>query len=138
VFNDEYRHTSLIATLRKAWNLGEAFTQRDASARTFDDLFTLETPRDPETWTTVSALPVPAWHLDEVALGNGLSGLGKSMGQGIIHHARELGLELPSQLDDPAAEPTPQDIIEAFRRIAGHYFPVLAPDSAAAGHPAST
>src|SRR5262249_32191912 len=43
VFNDEYRHTSLIATLRKVWNLGEPFTQRDASARTFEDLFTLDT-----------------------------------------------------------------------------------------------
>ena len=30
VFNDEYRHTSLIATLRKTWDLGEPFTQRDA------------------------------------------------------------------------------------------------------------
>ena len=103
MFNDEYRHTSLLATLRKTWDLGQAFTQRDASARTFDDLFTLETPRDPETWATVTALPVPAWHLDEQALGNGLSGLGKSMGHGIIEHARELGLELPSRLDDPAA-----------------------------------
>jgi phospholipase C len=44
VFNDEYRHTSLIATLRKSWNLGQAFTQRDASARAFEDLFTLEEP----------------------------------------------------------------------------------------------
>ena len=59
VFNDEYRHTSLIATLRKTWNLGEAFTQRDASARTFDDLFTLETPRDPETWATVEGASRP-------------------------------------------------------------------------------
>ena len=89
MFNDEYRHTSLIATLRKAWNLGEALTQRDASARTFDDLFTLETPRDPETWVTVTALSVPAWHLDEEALNKGLSGLGKNMGHGIIEHARE-------------------------------------------------
>ena len=37
VYNDEYRHTSLIATLRKAWGLGDPLTQRDASARTFDD-----------------------------------------------------------------------------------------------------
>jgi phospholipase C len=138
VFNDEYRHTSLTATLRKTWNLGEPLTQRDASARTFDDLFTLQTPRDPETWATVTALPVPAWHLDEEALGNGLSGLGKSMGHGIIEHARELGLELPSGLDDPAAEPTPADIIEVFRQVAGHYFPLLAPDKTAAGHPAGT
>jgi phospholipase C len=28
VFNDQYRHTSLIATLRKTWNLGQAFTRR--------------------------------------------------------------------------------------------------------------
>ena len=39
VYNEEYRHTSLIATLRKVWGLGDAFTQRDASARTFDHVF---------------------------------------------------------------------------------------------------
>ena len=77
--------------------------------------------------------PIP-----EKALGNGLSGLGKSMGHGLIEHARELGLELPSGLDDPAAEPTPADIIEVFRQVAGHYFPLLAPDKTAAGHPAGT
>src|SRR5215467_12917310 len=38
VYNEEYRHTSLIATLRRAWDLGAPFTQRDASARTFDHL----------------------------------------------------------------------------------------------------
>jgi hypothetical protein len=74
--------------LRKRWNLGEAFTQRDASARTFDDLFTLDKPRDPETWATITALPVPSWQLDEEALSQALSGLGNSMGQGIIEHAR--------------------------------------------------
>ena len=40
VYNDEYRHTSLIATLRKTWELGDALSQRDASARTFDHLST--------------------------------------------------------------------------------------------------
>jgi subtilase family serine protease len=48
VYNEEYRHTSLIATLRKAWDLGQAFTQRDASARTFDHIFTRETVVLPE------------------------------------------------------------------------------------------
>jgi len=111
VFNDEYRHTSLIATLRKTWNLGGAFTQRDASARTFDDLFTLDTPRDPDTWATFAALPVPTWHLDEEALGKAVSGLGKSMGHGII---------------------------EVFRQVAWHYFPRLAADGTTAGRPASS
>jgi phospholipase C len=131
VFNDEYRHTSLIATLRKAWNLGEAFTRRDASARTFDGLFTLDEPRDPQTWATITALPVPAWHLDERALGRGLSGLGKSMGPGIIEHARELGVKLPASLDDPGTELTPSLILDVLRHVAWHFFPLLAPEGEA-------
>ena len=50
VINDEYRHTSLLATLRKVWDLGDAFTARDAAARTFDHLLSRDTPRDPATW----------------------------------------------------------------------------------------
>jgi phospholipase C len=127
VFNDEYRHTSLIATLRKVWGLGEPFTQRDASARTFDDLLTLVQPRDPQTWATVTARPVPEWHLDEEALARGISGLGKSMGRGIIEHAREIGVELPPQLDDPGGEITPELIVDLLRHVAWRYFPLLAP-----------
>jgi len=127
VFNDEYRHTSLIATLRKRWSLGDALTERDASARTFDDLFTLDEPRDPETWAAPAALPVPEWQLDEEALGKALSGLGTSMGKGLIEHARQQGIELPPELDDPAAEPTPGIIVEVIRDLSWHYFPLLAP-----------
>ena len=47
VFNAEHRHTSLIATLREQWGLGDPFTARDAAARTFTHAFTLDTPRDP-------------------------------------------------------------------------------------------
>ena len=119
--------------MRKSWKLGEALTQRDGAARTFDDLFTLDTPRAPETWATVSALPVPSSHLDEEALATALSGLGNSMGQGMIEHARELGLELPPHLADPDAEPTPRDIVDVLREIAWHYFPRLAPDAGPAG-----
>src|SRR6202034_1157000 len=50
VFNEEHRHTSLIATLREQWGLGDPFTGRDAAARTFSHVFTLDTPRDPATW----------------------------------------------------------------------------------------
>jgi hypothetical protein len=80
---------------------------------------------------------VPAWHLDDEALGKGLSGLGKSMGHGIIDHARELGLKLPPQIDDPAAEVTAEVIIDVFRHVAWHYFPLLTPAGAAAGETAS-
>jgi len=80
VFNDEYRHTSLIATLRKNWNLGRAFSQREASARTFDHLFTLDTPRNPQPGRTITPLPCPAWHMDEVVVRKALSTLGKAAG----------------------------------------------------------
>jgi phospholipase C len=128
VFNDEYRHTSLIATLRKSWDLGEALTQRDASARTFDDLFTLDEPRDPETWATITALPVPESHLDEEALAKGLSALGKTIGQGIVEHAKELGIEVPPELDKPNAGMTPQ-VIDLLREVAWRFFPLLAPNA---------
>ena len=127
VFNDEYRHTSLIATLRKVWSLGEPLTRRDASARTFEDLLTLEEPRDPQAWTHAAALPVPEWQLDEDALAGALSTLGESMGHGMIEHARELGVELPPGLEDPGAEITPKVIVDALRHVAWQYFPLLAP-----------
>ena len=59
VFNEEYRHTSLIATLRERWGLGDPFTARDAAARTFSECLTLDTPRDPKTWPVPDPRPVP-------------------------------------------------------------------------------
>ena len=35
---------------RKVWDLGDAFTDRDAAARTFDHLLSRDTPSDPATW----------------------------------------------------------------------------------------
>jgi phospholipase C len=129
VYNDEYRHTSLIATLRKTWRLGDAFTQRDASARTFDHVFSRTTPRDPTTWATVTALPVPAWTMDPEVVGRGLSTLGKGMGPALIAKAREMGVKLPPELDDPHAALTPGLIVPFLRDIAGHFFPLLASDA---------
>ena len=88
----------------KRWDLGEAFTQRDASARTFDHVFTRDTPRDPQDWATFEAQPVPEWTMDEEVVGNALSTLGKAAGPGLIERARELGVALPPQLDDPSVE----------------------------------
>ena len=127
VYNEEYRHTSLIATLRKVWNLGDTLTQRDASARTFDHVFTRDTPRDPQAWATFQAQPVPEWTLDEEVLGKALSTLGKAAAPGLIERARELGVTLPPQFDDPSVELTGALIIEVLRDISWHFFPQLAP-----------
>jgi len=130
VYNEEYRHTSLIATLRTSWDLGEPFTQRDASARTFDHVFSLDTPRDPTTWAAPRALPVPDWTMDLGVVGNGLSTLGKGMGHGLIAKARELEVKLPAELNDPGTELTPKLIVGAIRGVAAHFFPLLGADAA--------
>ena len=122
-------HTSLIATLRRAWGLGEAFTQRDASARTFEHVFSRETPRDPDAWAMFEALPVPEWTADPELLGKSLSGLGKAAGPALIGKAREMGVTLPPELDDPNVELTPELIIRSLRDIAGHFFPRLVVDA---------
>ena len=134
VYNEEYRHTSLIATLRKAWDLGAPFTQRDASARTFDHVFTRGTPRDPQTWATFAARPLPAWAIDYQTMGQALGYLGKDVAPGIIEHARQMGVKLPPQLDDPSAELTPELMVEVIRDVAFHYFPQLAPPDAGDSH----
>jgi phospholipase C len=134
VYNEEYRHTSLIATLRKVWDLGGALTQRDASARTFDHVFTLDTPRDPDTWTPIYALPVPEWTTHPDLIGNGLSTLGKSMGHGLIAKAREMTDRLPAELNDPATTLTPRLITSVIKDVASHFFPLLSKDPS--NHPA--
>jgi phospholipase C len=110
VYNEEYRHTSLIATLRKAWGLGDAFTQRDAAARTFDHVFSLATPRDPQTWTTLTTRPVPEWTMDLEVVGQALSTLGKGVAPALIAKAKELGVPLPAELTEPGAELPPGQI----------------------------
>ncbi len=59
VLTDEYRHTSMIATLREVWDLGTPFTGRDAAARTFHDVLSLDVPRDPDTWPECHAATGP-------------------------------------------------------------------------------
>jgi phospholipase C len=128
VHTDEYRHTSLIATLTEAWGLGAPFTQRDASARTFGHLLALDEPRDPQTWVDVEAQPVPPWTMDPDIVGRGISGLGKGVIPAVIAKARELGVTLPPELADPDADVPPRVVIEVFRDIAAHFFPLLRPE----------
>jgi hypothetical protein len=123
------RHTSLIATLRKTWGLGDAFTQRDAPARTFEHIFALDAPRDPKTWTEVTARPVPDWTMDPEVVGQTLSTLGKGMGPALIDKAKEMGVKLPTELDGPSAKLTPELVVPFLRDVAGHFFPLLAHDT---------
>jgi phospholipase C len=129
VYNEEYRHTSLIATLRKAWELGGAFTQRDATARPFAHVFSRATPRDPQTWASITAHPVPDWTADPEIIGTGLSALGKGLAPAIIDRAWQMGVPLPPELSDRGAGLPPRLIVGVLRDIAGHFFPLLAAEA---------
>ncbi len=128
VINDEYRHTSMLATLRKVWGLGDAFTARDAAARTFDHLLSRDTPRDPATWPDFQPQPVPEWQLTKVQLGEVLSNLGKAIGPALLEHAKQSGLPIPALLADPDHPPTPTQLVDFIFGIAAKYFPRLVPD----------
>ena len=129
VYNEEYRHTSLIATLRKAWGLGDAFTQRDAAARTFDHVFSLATPRDPQTWATLTTRPVPEWMMD---LEVGRPGI-KHPGQRPHPRSspRPKSWEYRCRPSSPSREQNCREgkIIGVMRQVAGHFFPLLAGDA---------
>ena len=127
VFNEEHRHTSLIATLREQWDLGDPFTARDAAARTFSHVFTLDTPRDPSTWP----VPIPGRCLqfieDAVALGTSLSTLGKTLFQGIREYADQNNVEINGLPKDPKTDVPPEQLLNVLRDFLADLFPRLAP-----------
>ena len=123
-----HRHTSLLSTLRKVWDLGGPFTDRDAAARTFEHLLSRESPRDSASWPDFQPRPVPEWQLTQVELGEVLSNLGKAIGPGFLEHAQQSGLSVPAELTDPNKPPTPQQIVDFVFGIASNYFPRLIPD----------
>jgi phospholipase C len=131
VFTAEHRHTSLIATLREQWDLGEPLTGRDAAARTFTDAFTLDTPRDPATWPEAEPLPVPQYVLDAVSVGRSLSAIGKTVFDGIRAYATQHNIEIDGLPDDPAAAIPPEQALNIVHNFLAISFPLLVPTTPA-------
>jgi len=61
VVTSEYRHTSVISTLRGRWQLGDPLTGRDAVAADLAPVLSSEAPRDPQGWPEVVPRPVPPY-----------------------------------------------------------------------------
>ena len=128
VINDEHRHTSMIASLRKVWDLGDPFTERDSAAAPFDHLLSRETPRDPAGWPDVKPRPVPEYHMDMKVMNKAVGALGNALGSGMVAHAKELGVTVPPELTDPEKAPSAAVMIPFMREVAGKVFPRLASD----------
>lgn len=131
VYNGEHRHTSMIATMRKVWDLGEPFTQRDAHAAPFDYVFSREVPTDPEAWDVPRATPLTPPQIDYVKADQTLSTLGKSMLPGIIAKAKQKGVALPPQVEDPNFHLTPQLASDTITYVGAHFWPLLGPQGPA-------
>ena len=125
VCTEEYRHTSMLATLREVWGLGAPFTARDAAARTFHHVLGLDTPRGPESWPDITPVAVPAYQAERVAARQALGTLGRHLCHGLYEHARHTtGLPNP-----PGSDPdvSPALAIDFAVHIGARLFPQLAP-----------
>ncbi len=123
VCTDEYRHTSLLATLRTVWDLGEPFTARDAAAASFDGVLSLEAPRPPEAWPDVHPLPVPAFQTEQVDAMRALGTLGRHLCHGLYEHCRH-DKDLPDPPDSPP-DVSPAMAIDFAMRLGARLFPRL-------------
>jgi len=98
VVNQEFRHTSVIRTLRERWSLGGPLTQRDAAAADIAPILTRSTPRPQEEWPRVEVRPQRLRTAIESILARvrPLAPLGRHLlGAALSYEARQTGREAP-------------------------------------------
>ena len=135
-----FRHTSLIATLRRMWDLGPPLGERDRTAPTFEEVFSLEEPRAPATWPDVT-VAASAARPRPVDVDSSLSHLARDLVHGLAHLGRAHGYRhgRPPEEFDPRADVEvdvpPSAFVSAARVFGGHFFPLLRPTAAEAVDP---
>jgi phospholipase C len=96
VVNDEYRHTSLIRTMRERWSLGPPLTARDAIARDIGPILSLNQPRSPDQWPDVVPRPVPKFDTALLPPDRPLSVLGMGILRAVLEFEKHLGARVPT------------------------------------------
>jgi phospholipase C len=123
VVNDEYRHTSLIRTMRERWSLGPPLTARDAVARDIAPVLSLEKPRAPENWPEVVPRPVPKFDVALLPPDLPVSVLGKGLLHASLAFEKTLGARVPTI--PPDADLTGAEAVAIIRDTAFSLFPGL-------------
>ena len=123
VVTEEYRHTSLIRTLRERWSLGPPLTARDAVAADIAPILSLDTPRPPEQWPDVTPQPVPPFNTALFPPNLPLSVLGKGIFFGILAFEKSLGAKVPEISRD--TDITGAHAQEIIRNMSLEIFPGL-------------
>ena len=127
VVDEEYRHTSMIRTLRERWSLGPPLTGRDAVARDLGPVLSLKRPRPPEQWPDVTPRPVPPFDVALLPPDLPLSVLGKAVFLGILECEKMLGAKVPAVSHD--TDITGARAVEIMRNLAFSLFPRLRGDA---------
>jgi phospholipase C len=120
VVTSQYRATSVIATLRKRWQLGPPLTARDASAADLVPVLSLETPRDPADWPEVVPRPVPPFTAEVPAPEAAFIGLGRAALHACMALAARDGKTSPALTQDMTISRA--DGIELILDLAGDAF----------------
>jgi phospholipase C len=123
VVNEEYRHTSLIRTMRERWSLGASLTARDAIARDISPILSLNQPRSPDQWPDAVARPVPKFDVALLPPDRPLSVLGKGLLHAVLEFEKRLGARVPTIPAD--AKLTGAQATEIMRNGAFELFPGL-------------
>jgi phospholipase C len=123
VVSDEYRHTSLIRTMRERWDLGGPLTARDAVARDIGPVLSLNVPRPQEQWPDVVARPVPKFDVALLPPDRPLSVLGKGILHAVLEFEKSLGARVPAI--SPDANVTGAEAVAIMRDTAFDLFPGL-------------
>ncbi|HEY7013830.1 MAG TPA: alkaline phosphatase family protein [Streptosporangiaceae bacterium] len=123
VVTDEYRSTSVIRTIRERWSLGAPLTGRDAAARDLSPVFSLDTPRAPESWPEVSPRPVPVFTQPVVPHEARLRALPRHIVFGLLALGKTLGVDTPEI--DKDADISGGEGLEIASDLFGHLFPRL-------------
>jgi phospholipase C len=123
VVNGEFRHTSVIRTLRERWSLGGPLTARDAGAPDIGPVLSLSVPRPPDEWPVVVPRPVPKFDVAVLPPNQPLSVLGK----GILHAIREVEKTVAAKVPTipPDADLTGAQAVAIMRESDFNLFPGL-------------
>ena len=123
VVTDEYRHTSLIQTMRERWSLGDSLTARDAIARDISPILSLNQPRSPDQWPDAVPRPVPKIDAALLPPDRPLSVLGRGLLHAVLEFEKHLGAHVPTIPAD--AKLTGAQATDMLRSGAFELFPGL-------------
>jgi phospholipase C len=95
VVNEEYRNTSIIRTMRERWDLGPAFSGRDAVAADIAPVLSRDEPRSPEDWPDVVAPPISPFDVARLRSDIPLRPMARAALSGLCALGKELGHAVP-------------------------------------------